>query len=78
MSKRKPHNDLAGYVFEYKHRYGHIVCYIAEEAGLDADDKYIIVIEAHHSMMGPSFPSLPKARAFVKDELAGQSGYDWN
>ena len=79
MSNRKPHNDYAGYVFERKHDGlgGHLVCLVAEEQGIDAEDKYIVVLEPQ-SALGPSFPSIPKARDFVRDEIAGESGYDWN
>ena len=77
MTKLKPHNDLAGYVFERKHPAGHIVCFIARDAGIDTDLKYVVTVEGPSSFIGPSFTSLPKARQFVKDELAGVSGYDW-
>lgn len=77
MSSRKPHNHLAGYVFERKHPRGHIVCFVAAEADIDTDYKYVVTIEGEESCIGPSFTSLPKARDFVSDELAGVSGYDW-
>ena len=76
-SKRKPHNDLAGYIFERKHPRGHIVCLDAREAGIDVEDRYVVTIEGEQSAIGPSFTALPKARAFVKSDLAGESGYDW-
>lgn len=76
-SKRKPHNDFAGYVFERKHPLGHIVCLVAEDAGIDADDKYVVTIEAADSIIGPSFSSIAKARDFVKEDLDGNSGYSW-
>ncbi|MCR9236183.1 MAG: hypothetical protein NXI17_05885 [Alphaproteobacteria bacterium] len=76
--KRKPHNDLAGYLFERKFKNGHLACYIADEAGIDCEDKYVAVYhspDAGH--IGPSFTSLPKARAFVKDCLEAPDDYDW-
>jgi len=73
----KPHNDLAGYVFERKHPAGHIVCFVASAAGIDTDHKYVVTLEGEDPRIGPSFTSLPKARQFVKDELAGNSGYAW-
>ena len=75
-STRKPHNHLAGYVFERKHSLGHIVCLIAEKAGIDSDAKYVVVIE-NQGLIGPSFSSVPKARAFVNSEITGESSYDW-
>lgn len=77
MSNRKPHNDFNGYIFERKHPKGHIICLNAKEAGIDAENKYVVTIEGPESYIGPSFTSLPKAREFVKDELNNQSGYDW-
>ena len=77
MSNRKPHNHLAGYQFERKHPLGHIVCYIAAEQDIDVPGKYVVCIEGEHSAIGPDFTSIPKAREFVKHELAGTSGYDW-
>lgn len=74
---RKPHNHLAGYVFERKHPRGHIVCFVAQEAGINVEHKYVVTIEGEKSAIGPDFTSLPKARAFVDDELNGVSGYDW-
>tara|TARA_R100000234_G_C4997263_1_gene178572 strand:+ start:662 stop:922 length:261 start_codon:yes stop_codon:yes gene_type:complete len=76
-SIRKPHNHLAGYVFERKHPAGHIVCFVAEAAGIDADHKYVVTLESDDPRIGPSFTSLPKARLFVHKELAGRSGWDW-
>ena len=79
MSNRKPHNHLAGYIFERKHSMGHIVCFDAEKAGIDAENKYVVVIECmtRDSIIGPCFTNLPKARDFVKDDLIGTSGYIW-
>ena len=79
MIDRNPHNHLAGYVFERKHPRGHIVCYEAEKQDFDATDgRYIVVIETGNGRhVGPQFTSPPKARVFVKAELDGGSGYDW-
>lgn len=77
-SIRKPHNHLAGYVFERKHPAGHIVCFVAEAAGIHAAFKYVVTLELDDdTCFGPSFTSLPKARLFVHEELAGRSGWDW-
>jgi len=78
-SSRKPHNCMLGYIFERKHPLGHIVCFDAGQAGIDCADKYVVTIESGNDCtIGPSFTSLPKARQFVREELAGKSGYNWN
>ncbi len=77
-SKRKPHNDFAGYIFERKCRMGHLVCLNAIEAEIDAEHKYVVVFEGKFKkMIGMSFASLAKAREFVKLDAAGLSGYQW-
>lgn len=67
MSNRKPFNDCAGYVASRKNALTNIhnVIYIADEAGIDADKKYVTVCEAHGQMVSSS--SLPKARIDMKD-----------
>lgn len=79
MSNRKPHNHLSGYIFERKHPLGHIVCFEAKKADIDIENKYVVTLELQSGdgRIGPCFTSIPKARSFVTDELAGLSGYDW-
>jgi hypothetical protein len=80
LSKRKPHNHYAGYVFERKHPKGHLVCVIAKEFGIEAEHKYLVVLECKDpkdSKIGLSFTSLPKAREWVKEDCLGQSWYVW-
>ena len=81
-TKRKPHNHYAGYVFEKKADVlnGHLVCVIADEIGLDSDDKYLVLLERaekENSRIGASFTSIPKARAFVNSELENPE-FDWS
>ena len=49
MNKRKPHNDLAGYIFERKHPCGHIIIFNAKEAGIDCEHKYVVCVEGNTS-----------------------------
>lgn len=66
-SKRKPYNDLAGYVAS-RHNLinnGWVVIYLADAQGLDpAGGKYVVVCETHNTLC--NFPSLKKARPFLK------------
>lgn len=79
MSNRKPHNNNAGYIFEVKFRNGHLACYVAAEAGIDCEGKYVTVYHApNENHIGPSFTSLPKAREFVKDCKFAPNEYDWS
>ena len=67
MSVRKPHNNNVGYICELKCKRdcgGYIVIYNRFKQGIDADHKYIVVHEPSGNIM--SFPSLPKARDFMK------------
>lgn len=67
MSKRKPHNQDAGYICEliFKPSSSHIVIYRASEQGIDAGgDKYAVVCSRHGSLVG--VPNLPKAREIMK------------
>ena len=74
-SKRKPHRHLAGYVFERKFKDGHLVCYIADDAGICSEHKYVVVWERAESIIGLSFTSERKARAFVKESAQGTTDY---
>jgi hypothetical protein len=67
MSNRKPFNDRAGYVASKINPLTGTanVIYIASEAGVDADKKYVTVCEAHHTMI--SSRNIPTARADMKD-----------
>lgn len=67
MSKRKPFNVNAGYIASKINALTGIanVIYVASEAGIDADKKYVTVCEAHHLMIASS--SIPKARVDIKD-----------
>jgi len=68
FSKRKPHNLNAGYVCELVNRrtgVGPVVIYDRQRGfDFDADERYIIVCEEHHS--GTTSPSLPRARLIMK------------
>lgn len=66
-SKRKPHNEDAGYIAEliFQLSGSHIVIYLAREQGIDVGaDKYAVVCSKHATMTGTT--SLPKARAIMK------------
>jgi hypothetical protein len=67
MSNRKPFNVNAGYVASRKNPLTNSsnVIYIAAEAGIDAQDKYVTVCEAHGLMV--SSTSIPKARIDMND-----------
>jgi hypothetical protein len=77
---RKPHNDNPGYVTERRHPAGgHLAIYVAEHQNIAAEHKYVLVLEMPNEMrfVGPSFPSLPKARVFYKSEIANPQ-HDWS
>lgn len=72
-SKRKPHNEDAGYIAEkiFKPSGSHLVIYLATEQGLDAGwsiegkpNKYAIVCSLHSTLTGTTL--LPKAREIMK------------
>ena len=66
-SNRKPFNDCAGYVAsKINPATGiHNVIYIAADAGIDAEHKYVTVCEGHKQMI--SSTSIPKARVDMKN-----------
>lgn len=66
MSKRKPHNENAGYIAERQYNGAHIVIYNALDQGisLSSGQKYAIVCEKHHCVTGAT--SVPKAREVMK------------
>lgn len=73
-SKRKPYNNLAGYVASRHNTIsnGWVVIYVAAEQGIDVGDnpltgkpyKYAAVCELHGTICGAS--SIPSARPFLK------------
>lgn len=67
MSKRKPHNDVIGYVCELRNRvtgFDYVVIYDRNK-GFDCDaDGYVVVCEAHGTMVSET--SLPRARMSMK------------
>ncbi len=68
MSKRKPHNNLAGYRSERRNPYsgGHTVIYDAAEAHLDAyDGRWVVVCEVHSTLCNT--PSLKRAYEMMED-----------
>lgn len=81
MSKRKPHNQDAGYIAEKQYQGSHIVIYRADEQGIDVgSDKYAVVCSAHSTICGAS--SLPLARLsmkypeFCQDCMDNDRGFD--
>ena len=73
MSKRKPHNEDAGYIAEkiYTPTGSHIVIYEAAQQGIDAGlnlkdepNRYATVCSLHGTVVGSA--SLPLARASMK------------
>jgi len=53
MSKRKPHNQDAGYIAERQFKGSHIVIYIADKQSIDVDgNKYAIVCSEHSTICG--------------------------
>lgn len=67
MSKRKPHNQDAGYICEliFKPSASHIVIYRAAEQGIDCGgDKYAVVCSKHGAIVGDT--NLPGARLSMK------------
>ena len=67
MSNRKPFNDRAGYVASKINSLTgiHNVIYIAAEQGIDSEQKYVTVCEAHKTMIGST--NIPNARIDMKD-----------
>ena len=66
-SKRKPHNEDAGYIASRRSglNRGWVVIYYAKEQGLDdTDGKYAVVCQTHNSIVNTT--SLPKARFAMK------------
>ena len=67
MSKRKPHNDDAGYIAEriFQPNNSHIVIYLAEYQGIDTGGlKYAVVCSLHGTICGET--SIPRARVLMK------------
>ena len=67
MSKRKPHNNEAGYIAEkiFKPSRSHIVIYRAVDQGIDVGPyKYAVVCSLHGTMVGTS--NIPRARINMK------------
>lgn len=67
MSKRKPHNDEAGYVAEkiFLPTGSHIVIYKAVEQGIDVGgDKYAVVCSLHGTITSDN--NIPGARLSMK------------
>lgn len=66
-SKRKPHNNDAGYIAEriFNPTKSRIVIYKAEEQGIDTGGyKYAVVCSKHATICG--ITSVPKARVLMK------------
>ena len=68
MSKRKPHNDVIGYVCELRNRVtgiDYVVIYDRNKGfDCDSDGRYVVVCEAHGTMVSET--SLPRARMSMK------------
>ncbi|KKN77626.1 hypothetical protein LCGC14_0359010 [marine sediment metagenome] len=66
MSKRKPHNNDAGYIASRRHpiHRGWMVLYLAEKQGIDTDNKYAVVCCKHSTCIGTT--SIPNGRALMK------------
>jgi len=84
MSKRKPHNDVIGYVCELQNRVtgvGHVVIYDRNKGfDCDADGRYVVVCETHGTMVSET--ALPRARMSMKSvefcqECHAQHGVHW-
>jgi len=81
MSRRKPHNDLAGYVCELKSRHaklpGHFVVFARDKGGdwvTGTDgDRYAVAHIKPDNTVGciVCLHNLPTARAVMKDMAAG-------
>ena len=71
---RRPHNHWSGYITERRHPSGgHLVIVDANKADMcDAAGKYALVLQMPDGTgaIGPSFPSIPKAREWYKFEIA--------
>lgn len=77
-SKRKPHNQDAGYIAEKLFRGSHIVIYRSAEQGIDVGgDKYAVVCTKHGRIVSDS--NLPGTResmkypAFCEDCMEGKA-----
>ena len=79
-NKRRPYNHLTGYIFSRKHGAEHLVCFNKHEAGLKADNKYVIALAKGENDMayGPSFTSLTKARDYAKMVTNQKIILDWS
>lgn len=66
MSKRKPHNDHAGYVAMLRNPLsgGHVTIYEAAAAQIDVDGRYAVVCDVHGTICGQT--SLRAARGLLK------------
>lgn len=67
MANKKQHSGEAGYIAERTNPYvpgTKVVIYNAEEQGIDASDKYVVVCDAHSGMV--SMASVPEARLLMK------------
>lgn len=67
MGNRKQHSGDAGYIAERKNHViggSKVVIYVAAEQGIDVDEKYAVVCDAHGSICEAS--SVPKARILMK------------
>ncbi len=68
MSKRKPHNEHAGYVAMRRNpivQGGYLTIYDAKAQGLDVgDNRYAVVCSAHAAIVGE--PSIRSARLSMK------------
>ena len=64
---RKVHNKEPGYVAERKNPFtpDKVTIYIAEEQGIDADSKYVVVCDTHGCLCEAT--SIPKARDIMKN-----------
>ena len=66
-TKRKPHNQDAGYVAEkiFKPSGSHIVIYRAAEQGVSVEHKFAVVCSKHGTMTSET--SIPRARMDMKN-----------
>jgi len=68
MTKRKIHNNEAGYIAERMNPFipgKKVVIYIAKDQGMDVDGKYAIVCDAHGTLCGTT--NMPDARIIMKN-----------
>ena len=67
MGNRKKHAGEAGYIAERMNPVLNgtkVVIYVAAEQGIDVDEKYVVVCDAHGTICEAS--SVPKARELMK------------